>query len=134
MLRELIQRAFSNITDYVEFGGKNREMKLKDLAELPPEVQRCVAKVTEKPGAYGMARSFELYDSLKALELLGRYLGMFGEKSKEDETEAELTCAQALKMLMDRGYRSINPIAGEYDPQAALPETRSETRKEVNKD
>ncbi len=27
-------------------------------------------------------------------------------------------------------YRPLNPIAGEYDPQVALPEARPETKKE----
>ena len=79
VLRELAKIGFSDITDFVEFGKQETETENGDSShyiELKPSAEvdgSLIAEVRE-------ARSglvFKLHDKVKALELMGRHLGMF---------------------------------------------------------
>lgn len=83
VIRELAKIGFSKITDFIEFGDietmiekagsrkkQKQVLKMKSSDEIDGSV---VAEVRQT--ANGL--TFKLYDKAKALELLGRHLGMF---------------------------------------------------------
>lgn len=83
VLGELMKIATANGTDFASVGKGNR-VRLTPTEELPPEKRAAVASV--KKGRDGM--EIKTYDKLRALELLGKHLGMFDAKSRREETDA----------------------------------------------
>ena len=72
VLQELAAVAFSNATDYVEV--RDNTVIVKDTASLS-EI-KALSGIKESRGGIEV----KLNDKLKALELLGRHLGMFKDK------------------------------------------------------
>ena len=67
-----------------EARSKGNRVRLTPTEELPPEKRAAVASV--KKGRDGM--EIKTYDKLRALELLGKHLGMFDAKSGREEADA----------------------------------------------
>lgn len=82
VLTELMKIATSNGTDFANVGKRNR-VTLTPTADLMPEKRAAVASV--KKGKNGI--EVKTYDKLKALELLGRHLGMFNKKPDDEDIE-----------------------------------------------
>lgn len=95
VLKELAQVAFANGTDFArvvvrevpmttvdEDGNLQTVTKLQQLVEvkdtdrIPPEKRAAIARIKE--GKYGIEVSS--HDKVRALELLGKHLGMFSDK------------------------------------------------------
>ena len=78
VLRELARVAFADATDlaFIEDG----HVRLRDSSTLSEDQRAAVAYI--KDGAAGP--EVRLYDKIKALELIGKHLGMF---DKREETE-----------------------------------------------
>ena len=79
VVRELARAAFLNPADVIDLDGAAVR---KDAS---PEDTACIASVkvkttTAKGGGTSTQREIRLCDKLKALELLGRHLGMFNGK------------------------------------------------------
>lgn len=83
VLGELMKIATANGTDFASVGRGNR-VRLTPTEELPPEKRAAVASV--KKGRDGT--EIKTYDKLRALELIGKHLGMFDAKSGREETAA----------------------------------------------
>ena len=103
VLKELAKIGFSDTTDYariVERVGKNKIInddgevvgeeeyiyKTVDLSptdHLTPDQRRVIESIKE--GKYGI--ELRLHDKVKALELIGKHLGMFTEKTELDAEE-----------------------------------------------
>ena len=83
VLTELMKIATSDGTDFATVGNRNR-VTLTPTDDLPPEKRAAVASV--KKGAKGEIE-VNTYDKLKALELLGRHLGLFDKASAPDNSE-----------------------------------------------
>jgi phage terminase small subunit len=77
VLEELGRMAFSNMSDYVEWGPDG--MKLRDNALLDEDQTAAVADV--EPRGNGKVARLKLYDKLAALNALARHLGMIGGKT-----------------------------------------------------
>ena len=75
--------ATANGTDFASVGKGNR-VRLTPTEELPPEKRAAVASV--KKGRDGM--EIKTYDKLRALELLGKHLGMCDAKGGREEADA----------------------------------------------
>lgn len=71
--QELAAIAFANGTDFATV-TQNGLVRLTPTSELPEEKKKAVASIKE--GKYGA--EVKLHDKVRALELLGRDLGMFG--------------------------------------------------------
>ena len=71
VLEELAAIAFAKATDYAEV--KEGQVIIKDTANMDEQQVRAIAGIKE--GKYGI--ELKLNDKEKALELLGRHLGMF---------------------------------------------------------
>lgn len=115
VLREIANIAFSNAADYVQviekdataeidgkmiaiLDGEGNRVKYKTVepvltAELSKEQQKALSII--KRGRDG----FEVrpYDKLKALELLGRHLGMWDKKEEEQAEKADDGFIDALR-------------------------------------
>lgn len=74
VLQELAKIGFSTITDFVTIEGPY--VKIKPTAEMPQDKLGVIAGIKE--GANGI--EIKLNDKEKALELIGRHLGMFKDK------------------------------------------------------
>ena len=82
VVEELAAIAFSKATDYVEIrsNGVPGVVIIKPTSELSDAQIRAIAGIKE--GANGI--EIKLNDKEKALELLGRHLGMWNDKIKVD--------------------------------------------------
>lgn len=125
VLRELAAIAFSNTTDYAkvvekdamtEIDGamepildqegnpiKYRTVELELTENLTPEQRSALAVVKKGRDGYEV----KPYDKLKALELLGKHLGMFGGKTELDKEEQELRI-QAAKEKLGQGEKDTS--------------------------
>ncbi len=79
VLQELATVAFSNIADFVNFS--DGALVVKSLDDIPDEARAVIKKVTLSPGKYGDKIQLELHDKIKANELLGKFLEMWGDKN-----------------------------------------------------
>lgn len=87
VLNELAAIAFSDITDYCKVVAKRESTEGKETQvriDLEPVLTENLTKAQKKAllmikqGKYGI--EYKLCDKIKALELLGKHLGMFTEK------------------------------------------------------
>ena len=87
VVKELARIAFANATDYAHVETRTVEKSdgaeassqtvvLRDTAELSAD--QCAAIAGIKQGTNGV--EVKLHDKIKALELLGRHIGMFNDK------------------------------------------------------
>lgn len=53
---------------------------LKPWHEMPPDVRAAIAGIGESFGDKGTSRRLKFSDRIRALELLGRHLGMFNDR------------------------------------------------------
>lgn len=72
VLRELAAVAFANGTDFVTV-TQTGSVHITPTDELPEEKKKAIAAIKE--GQYGT--EVKLYDKVRALELLGKHLGVF---------------------------------------------------------
>ena len=105
ILEELKRVGRSNIQDYVKKGDE-KFVIFKNVDDLPPEIASAIESI--KFGEKGV--EFKLHNKLKALELAGRYHGMFVDnlKVKGDFTH---THDVSMKKLRD-AINAINAIRG----------------------
>ncbi|MFC1544598.1 terminase small subunit [Gemmatimonadota bacterium] len=79
VLQELAVVGFSNIGDYCEWDDSG--VRMKDSGDLPAGKTAAVEAVQQRKTKYGSALSIKLYDKIRALEMLGRHLNLFREKT-----------------------------------------------------
>lgn len=91
VVQELARIAFADIRNVMTWDGERTRFKASD--ELDDDAARTIAlvkeRVTRNVGrdgevTYLETRELKLYDKLKALEMLGRHLGMFNDKLQID--------------------------------------------------
>ena len=90
VLKELAKIGFADVTDFVsiEDKGAYKAVQVKSTAEMPGDKLGAIAGIKE--GANGI--EIKLNDKGKALELIGRHLGMFKDKLEVSGTlETEKT-------------------------------------------
>lgn len=92
VLVELMKIAMSNGTDFAQIGKRNR-ITLTPTEELPPEKQAAVAAIKKSKGGYEV----KTYDKMKALELLGKHLGLWDKATESGEVEDLAPLAEMLK-------------------------------------
>lgn len=81
VVKELAKIGFAKITDYVEI-GYGGIVKVKATDDIPKDKVGAIAGIKE--GQNGI--EIKMNDKVKALELLGRHLGMFTDKLQVDGT------------------------------------------------
>lgn len=75
VIKELAVIAFANATDFVTINA-NGLINVKPTKEIPEDKLGAIASI--KYSANGLGVEIKLYDKPRALELLGKHLGMFG--------------------------------------------------------
>lgn len=93
VLRELAIIAFADVTDIVSYNGGRVVIKPTD--DLPKETRKIIAGIKE--GQYGT--EVKTYDRIRALELLGKHLGMF--EPRKDDLDREEQQARIAKLRSD---------------------------------
>lgn len=78
VVSELAKIAFADPRDLMEWGPNG--VRLKDSADLTEEQAASVAEVSETTTKDGGSLRLKKHDKVKALELLGRHMGMFKDK------------------------------------------------------
>lgn len=76
VIAELAAVAFANGTDFAQIQG-NGHVFFTPTEQLTPEKKRAVASIKE--GQFGT--EVKTYDKIRALELLGKHLGMFSDRA-----------------------------------------------------
>ena len=98
VIEELAAIAFARVTDYAEVTGG--AVRIRNTEELTETQIRAIAGI--KDGKFGV--ELKLNDKEKALELLGRHLGMFMDKLEVSGTlETEKTKLDDLIQQMHGG-------------------------------
>lgn len=73
IIQELAHIAFADITDAVEWSG--RDVKLKPSKQIPHHARRAISEVSQTKGN-NPKKSIKFHDKAKALEALARIAGM----------------------------------------------------------
>jgi len=109
VLRELRSLAFASLRDVVRWGPEG--VAPLDSDDLPADTAAAVADVSWSPGKHGDSWRVKMCDKVRALELLGKHLGLFVERVagadgkspvehvltvKVDRAEADAAVAEAL--------------------------------------
>ncbi len=99
VLRELAKVAFVDIGDVVDDTGALRQ-------DITPEDRAAVASIkiknSETDSGTSAEREVKLYDKLRALDLIGRHLGIFQDKLEITPNTGQL--ASILKQLEDKKH------------------------------
>lgn len=81
---EVVTRVVPDATGHTE---QQQIVHIKDTKRLTPDQRAALAGIKE--GKYGI--EVTRYDKLKALELLGKHLGMFdGQQLQQDDSEVQI--------------------------------------------
>jgi phage terminase small subunit len=83
MINELAKVAMADMTETIRVTGPI--VSVKDLSEIPQHLRSCIKSI--KTSSNGMEIQF--HDKLKAIEVLGKALGMFVEKVQNVNEEYE---------------------------------------------
>lgn len=111
VLKELAAIGFSRATDYAAIRGPLVEMTPTD--NLTDTQRRAIASIEQ--GNFGI--KIKLHDKVRALELLGKHLGMFRGSDMEDGVSAD-------DGLMDALQNSAASAFSDGDDSGTLPEDR----------
>lgn len=82
VVAELAKIAFGTARDVMDWGPNG--VTLKSSGELSDDQAASVAEVSETTTKEGGSLKLKRHDKVKALELLGRHLGMFTDKVKNE--------------------------------------------------
>lgn len=106
VLQELAAIAFANGADYAKVvnTGLLPTVEMIPTDELPPEKLPAIAGV--KSNQYGV--EVKLHDKVKALELLGKYLGTFDGGPTQEQTENNLF--EAIDSIGEEGFDDLPEI------------------------
>lgn len=78
VLRELARIAFADLRDVFSWGPDG--VVLKDSAALTDDQAAAVSEISAAVGKDGGSVRLKRHDKVKALELLGKHLGMFADR------------------------------------------------------
>lgn len=103
--QELAKIAFYDVNDYVEVSGSDGLQIVKIKTEIAAERRGPIVGIKATQAGIEV----KLADKLKALELLGRYRGMFVERQEVTSTVTE----HAVHLYLPDNGRGANPDAEE---------------------
>lgn len=118
VLQELAAIAFANGADYAKVvnNGLLPTVEMIPTEELPPEKLPAIAGI--KANQYGV--EVKLHDKVKALELLGKYLGTFDGGPAQEQTENNLF--EAIDSIGEEGFDDLPEIQQAAENDAAVVE------------
>ncbi len=83
VLLELARIAYARITDVVDSGPDG--LTLKQSSDVPDDAAAAVAELRETRGRSGRNLRVRMHDKLRAIELLGKHLGLFSGQVEQKE-------------------------------------------------
>lgn len=118
VLQELAAIAFASGADYAKVvnSGLLPTVEMIPTKELPPEKLPAIAGI--KANQYGV--EVKLHDKVKALELLGKYLGTFDGGPVQEQTENNLF--EAIDSIGEEGFDDLPEIQQAAENDAAVVE------------
>ena len=118
VLQELAAIAFANGSDYAKVvnSGLLPTVEMIPTEELLPEKLPAIAGI--KANQYGV--EVKLHDKVKALELLGKYLGAFDGGPAQEQTENNLF--EAIDSIGEEGFDDLPEIQQAAENDAAVVE------------
>lgn len=118
VLQELAAIAFANGADYAKVvnSGLLPTVEMIPTKELPSEKLPAIAGI--KANQYGV--EVKLHDKVKALELLGKYLGTFDGGPAQEQTENNLF--EAIDSIGEEGFDDLPEIQQAAENDAAMVE------------
>ena len=87
IIDELVAIGFAKATDYLFIEGDR--LGIRDTGELSPKQASAICQVEKTSGGIRV----KFYDKMKALELLGKELGMFGGDAPPEDSTGGLMAA-----------------------------------------
>ena len=82
LLNQLVNIAFSDINDFASVGPDG--VSVKEWSEMPRNLRMLVSEVKETRGKDTVTVQFKLVDKLRAMEMIGKHLGMFVDKVEHE--------------------------------------------------
>jgi phage terminase small subunit len=89
VVKELKLMAFSRLNNYLSWDAGG--VRMKDSEGLTDDQIACVIEIQETLTDKSSNIKFKLGDKLKALEMLGKHLGIFAEDNKQRKTDLNMT-------------------------------------------
>ncbi len=109
VVSELAKIAFADPRDLMEWGPDG--VKLKASADLTEEQAASVAEVSETTTKDGGSLKLKKHDKVKALELLGKHLGIFEPEVRSAVTQK--TEHDAIREGIREAFNSVGIVEGE---------------------
>jgi phage terminase small subunit len=102
IIQELASIAFFNLKSVMRPEG--RGVSLKSWKEIPDEVSKAIASVSESENQMGSSQSIRSFDKIGALKLLGQHIGMWkdGPKQKSDSNPLDIINQRLLARIQKR--------------------------------
>ena len=91
VMEELVAIGFARVTDFLCV--ENNELVVRPTDELSPEAGAAIASIERT----GQGFKVKFYDKLKALELLGKHMGMFDGKGGPERQQENNLLEEILK-------------------------------------
>jgi len=102
VLKEIANVAFADTTQVVNV--RNGRVNIVETDLLPEDARRAIAEIHETVSGSGTSLRVKLHDKIKALELLGRHLGMFVDRKEISGPGGKvLTFAQLVEEVANGG-------------------------------
>lgn len=97
VLAQIRAIAMADVTELMQV--EQGELVVRSTAELPPQLRRAICSVEKSAGSLKV----KFYDKLKALELLGKFLGLFDRQGSVCDTDNNLLeeILQSTKEVID---------------------------------
>lgn len=118
VLRELAAIAFASGADFAKVvtGGTFDTVKMIPTDKIPPEKLTAIAGM--KMTANGV--EVKLHDKVRALEMLGKYLGLFDGSGGQEKSDNNLF--EAINGCSEEGFNEIPEIQQPTETDAAVVE------------
>ena len=100
VLAEYEKIAFSNKKDFASWSESG--LRLIDSNTLTREQTACIAEISQVSTEHGQNIKIKLHDKLRALDAIGRHLGIFTQKT---ETEITLNPQTAMEKLTEQLFK-----------------------------
>ncbi|MFC1512176.1 terminase small subunit [Candidatus Latescibacterota bacterium] len=102
IVQELKRIGFAKIDEFTDLKGD--ELTLKQYEKLTPDQLACIAEISKHETNQGAVTvRFKLYDKMKALEMLGRYKGMFTERREVESRDTIIYRTEAVEKPANAG-------------------------------
>lgn len=112
ILHETLGIALSDVGDFIDAGNE-----IKCIAQMPSSIRRQVKSIKVTPTKMGPAVTLTMHDKLKALEMVGKHVGLWSERDGDAEE-----VQQALRVLT---LNQLNEVVEKTQKMTDKPEEQA---------